>query len=196
MRVSRWAIKIDTWGSLKKAQRKNIKPRQQYWLSANENTEMHLVSSLCSTKVYKNKHNQRTKHAQAATRNKWRSAERRVPRRKQNNSAHGTLDTHCPRQMYHNGTTETKETVMTVCLKTPRAHVLSLRGEEATGGHDTEEMGLCGDPIWVRTLSSHWSGPERCTSIQQGVEVTSWRWYSAPQPFTKLMRMVHIFVSS
>lgn len=62
--------------------------------------------------------------------------------------------------------------------------------------HETDEMGLCGDPIWVSTLSSHCKGPERCTSIQQGVEVTSWRWYSAPQPLTKLMRIVHIFVSS
>ena len=29
-----------------------------------------------------------------------------------------------------------------------------------------------GEPIWVRTLSSHWRGPLRCSSIQQGVLVT------------------------
>lgn len=49
--------------------------------------------------------------------------------------------------------------------------------------YDTEEIGLCGDPICVSTLSSHCRGPCRCTSIQQGVLVTSWRWYSAPQPW-------------
>ena len=64
------------------------------------------------------------------------------------------------------------------------------------GGYETEEMGSSGDPIWDRTLSSHCSGPLRCISIQHGVLVTSWRWYSAPQPFTKLIRIVHILVSS
>lgn len=29
-----------------------------------------------------------------------------------------------------------------------------------------------GEPIWVSTLSSHWRGPLRCSSIQQGVLVT------------------------
>ena len=48
-------------------------------------------------------------------------------------------------------------------------------------------MMFWGLPIWVSTLSSHWRGPCRWTSIQQGVEVTSCRWYSAPQPFTKLI---------
>ena len=46
-------------------------------------------------------------------------------------------------------------------------------------------MWLDGEPICVRTLSSHWSGPSRWISIQHGVEVTSWRWYSAPHPLTK-----------
>jgi len=63
-------------------------------------------------------------------------------------------------------------------------------------GYDTEEIGSSGDPICERTLSSHWSGPLRWISIQHGVLVTSWRWYSAPQPFTKLIRIVHILVSS
>ena len=45
-------------------------------------------------------------------------------------------------------------------------------------------MWLDGDPIWVRTLSSHWRGPSKWISIQHGVEVTSCRWYSAPQPLT------------
>ena len=53
-----------------------------------------------------------------------------------------------------------------------------------------------GLPIWVSTLSNHWRGPCRWTSIQQGVEVTSCRWYSAPQPLTKDILMVHILVSS
>lgn len=29
-----------------------------------------------------------------------------------------------------------------------------------------------GEPIWVRTLSSHCRGPFKCSSIQQGVLVT------------------------
>ena len=61
---------------------------------------------------------------------------------------------------------------------------------------ETDEIGLRGVPIWVRTRSSHCRGPFRWISTQQGVEVTSCLWYSAPQPFTKLMRMVHILVSS
>ena len=61
--------------------------------------------------------------------------------------------------------------------------------------YDMEEHLMVGDPIWVRTLSSHWRGPLRCSSIQQGVEVTVCLRYSAPHPFTKLMRMVHMRVS-
>ena len=57
-------------------------------------------------------------------------------------------------------------------------------------------MGFLGEPIWVSTLSSHWRGPCRWISIQHGVEVTSCRWYSAPQPLTKLILIVHILVSS
>lgn len=46
----------------------------------------------------------------------------------------------------------------------------------------TEEMGLRDEPICLSTWSSHLSGPFRCTSIQQGVDVMSCRWYSWPQP--------------
>ena len=77
--------------------------------------------------------------------------------------------------------------------------------------YDTELIWLFGLPICVITLSSHWRGPFRWISIQHGVEVTSWRWYSAPQPskvtvsvyyncshlpFTKDIRIVHILVNS
>ena len=62
--------------------------------------------------------------------------------------------------------------------------------------YDTDDIGLCGEPICVKTLSSHCKGPFKWISIQHGVLVTSWRWYSAPHPLTKLMRIVHIFVSS
>ena len=41
-----------------------------------------------------------------------------------------------------------------------------------------------GEPICCRTLSSHWSGPLRWTSIQQGVAVTVFLLYSSPQPLT------------
>lgn len=51
--------------------------------------------------------------------------------------------------------------------------------------YETEEMGFRGEPIWVRTLSSHWRGPWRWISIQHGVLVTSCRWYSAPQPWER-----------
>lgn len=34
---------------------------------------------------------------------------------------------------------------------------------------------MLGEPICVRTLSSHCKGPFRCSSIQQGVLVTVWR---------------------
>ena len=37
-------------------------------------------------------------------------------------------------------------------------------------------MWLLGLPIWVSTLSSHCRGPCRWISIQQGVEVTSWKY--------------------
>lgn len=47
-------------------------------------------------------------------------------------------------------------------------------------------MGLWGEPICVSTLSSHCNGPCRWISIQQGVLVTSWRWYSAPQPYKSI----------
>jgi hypothetical protein len=49
---------------------------------------------------------------------------------------------------------------------------------------DTDEMALIGEPICTSTLSNHWRGPFRWISTQHGVLVTSWRWYSAPQPFT------------
>lgn len=50
-------------------------------------------------------------------------------------------------------------------------------------------MGLWGEPIWVRTLSSHCRGPWRWISIQHGVLVTSCRWYSAPQPWNTSTNM-------
>lgn len=62
--------------------------------------------------------------------------------------------------------------------------------------YETLEMAWVGEPIWVSTLSSHWRAPLRWISIQHGVEVTSWRWYSAPHPFTNDMRMVHILTNS
>lgn len=61
--------------------------------------------------------------------------------------------------------------------------------------HDMELQGTRGEPIWVSTRSSHCRGPLRCSSTQHGVEVTVWRRYSAPQPLTKLIRMVHMRVS-
>lgn len=62
--------------------------------------------------------------------------------------------------------------------------------------YDTEVIGFIGEPICVRTLSNHCSGPWRWISIQHGVDVTSCRWYSAPQPLTNDMRIVQCFVSS
>jgi len=50
--------------------------------------------------------------------------------------------------------------------------------------YETDEMAQWGEPISTRTLSNHWRGPCKWISIQQGVLVTSCRWYSAPQPFT------------
>lgn len=38
--------------------------------------------------------------------------------------------------------------------------------------YDIELHGNRGEPIWVRTRSSHCSGPFKCNSIQHGVEVT------------------------
>lgn len=38
--------------------------------------------------------------------------------------------------------------------------------------YDMEEHGKRGDPICVRTRSNHCSGPFKCSSIQQGVDVT------------------------
>ena len=53
-----------------------------------------------------------------------------------------------------------------------------------------------GDPICWRTLSSHCSGPFRCNSIQQGVDLTVFLRYSSPHPFTKDILMVHILARS
>ena len=55
-----------------------------------------------------------------------------------------------------------------------------------------EEQRMAGEPICVRTLSNHCRGPLRWSSIQQGVDVTVCRRYSAPHPLTKLIRIVHI----
>lgn len=63
------------------------------------------------------------------------------------------------------------------------------------GFYDMLEQRTEGDPIWVNTLSNHCRGPFRWSSIQQGVLVTVCLRYSAPQPFTKLILMVHILVS-
>jgi hypothetical protein len=40
--------------------------------------------------------------------------------------------------------------------------------------YDTDDIGLCGEPICVKTLSSHCKGPFKWISIQHGVLVTSW----------------------
>lgn len=61
--------------------------------------------------------------------------------------------------------------------------------------YDIEEHGSLGEPICVRTLSNHCNGPFKWSSIQQGVEVTVCLRYSAPQPLTKLILIVHIRVS-
>lgn len=61
---------------------------------------------------------------------------------------------------------------------------LQILSDDHLTPQDTEEMALIGDPICTSTLSNHWRGPFRWISTQQGVLVTSWRWYSAPQPFT------------
>ena len=79
--------------------------------------------------------------------------------------------------------------------------------------YDIELHGNRGEPIWVRTRSNHWSGPLRWSSIQQGVDVTvcllpsrnghgttpyffaSTYLYSAPQPLTKDILIVHILVN-
>ena len=41
--------------------------------------------------------------------------------------------------------------------------------------HETLEQGTLGEPICLRTLSSHWRGPFKCISIQHGVDITVWR---------------------
>lgn len=74
-------------------------------------------------------------------------------------------------------------------------HIQRAEEEDEECVYDMELHGRRGDPIWVSTRSSHCSGPLRCNSIQQGVDVTVCRRYSAPQPFTKDMRMVHMRVS-
>ena len=61
--------------------------------------------------------------------------------------------------------------------------------------HDIDEHLIDGEPIWVKTRSNHWSGPFKWSSIQHGVDVTVWRRYSAPQPLTKDILIVHILVS-
>lgn len=50
---------------------------------------------------------------------------------------------------------------------------------EMRRSYDTLEQWMLGEPICVRTLSSHCRGPLRCSSIQQGVLVTVWRLRSA-----------------
>jgi len=81
-------------------------------------------------------------------------------------------------------------------IRNNRIDISMIWGHNTHCTYDTDEIGLCGAPIFVSTLSSQCSGPLRWISIQHGVLVTSCLWYSAPQPFTKLSRIVHIFVSS
>lgn len=75
-----------------------------------------------------------------------------------------------------------------VVIQLPASPLLSLT-------YDIELHGNRGEPIWVRTRSSHCSGPFKCNSIQHGVEVTVCRLYSAPHPLTKDILIVHILVS-
>lgn len=78
---------------------------------------------------------------------------------------------------------------------TARKSSLFSINEKSIQPYDIEEQGKRGDPICVSTLSSHCNGPFKCNSIQQGVDVTVCRRYAAPQPFTKLIRIVHIRVN-
>lgn len=64
----------------------------------------------------------------------------------------------------------------------------SHRAEDSEA-YETEDIGLWGEPIWVSTLSNHCRGPCRWISIQQGVLVTSWRWYSAPHPWNRRRKL-------
>lgn len=78
---------------------------------------------------------------------------------------------------------------------TARKSSLFSINEKSIQPYDIEEQGKRGDPICVSTLSSHCNGPFKCNSIQQGVDVTVCRRYAAPQPFTKLILIVHIRVN-
>ena len=106
-----------------------------------------------------------------------------------------TLSNHCSK-LFVNLVLDTDEIWLCgepICVRTLSNHCSKMFVNLV---YDTDEIWLCGEPICVNTLSNHWRGPLRCISIQHGVLVTSCRWYSAPQPFTKLMRIEHIFVSS
>lgn len=47
-----------------------------------------------------------------------------------------------------------------------------LYGPSLLPFYDIELHGIRGLPIWVSTRSNHCSGPFKCSSIQQGVDVT------------------------
>ena len=55
------------------------------------------------------------------------------------------------------------------------------KGGSGVAVQDIDEQGRPGDPIWVRTRSSHCSGPFRWISIQLGVLVTVCRLHNATQ---------------
>lgn len=52
---------------------------------------------------------------------------------------------------------------------------------------------MLGEPICVRTLSSHCKGPLRCSSIQQGVLVTVWR-LQGTEMHRSLLFLVNILI--
>ena len=76
-----------------------------------------------------------------------------------------------------------------------RVHSFPLAWVQNTQSPQVFQLHGGGDSISLSTLSSHCRGPVKWISIQHGVLVTVCLLYSAPQPLTKLMRIVHIRVS-
>jgi hypothetical protein len=68
---------------------------------------------------------------------------------------------------------------MTELMGSYEMKLMGLYEKELTRSYETELMWLPGLPICVRTLSSHWRGPCRWTSIQHGVDVTSCQRHNA-----------------